>query len=441
VATNSIGLRLVVRLAWICLAVGCRRDFGFLDTAAASHPTDADADGSSRPPDAAAERGMSAGDASDASTLEPDGGVDPALPHRIALLGSHMCAIDAVGGVRCRGVNDIGQLGNGVHDATPSDAWVHVLVAPDGAALTGATAIAVGQSFSCAVVRGDVMCWGFNPGTYDDWGPVPALVLAGPFERVEAGERHICAFDPVTCWGDNQSAQIYDPFELNDDHVWLPRAMPELAQLRHLTLGVAHTCALEGNNTRCWGIDNFLQCGADANFLCSSGSRCVTHPTIVGSVRARGLGPGWMHTCAIQIDRTVACWGNSERGQSGGAQTPGCQDSACAIGVTAIEGLTGVTRLALGTSHTCALTDAGSVWCWGDNSAGQLGRGNTDDGTVTPAPVLTTAGTALKDVVDIASTAAYTCAVDTPGTVYCWGKWFMGPPSAFAAVVDPMTEQ
>jgi alpha-tubulin suppressor-like RCC1 family protein len=440
VATKIAGLRLVF-LAWIgCFSMACRRDFGFLDAAAASHPTDADAsDGASRPPDAAAERTMSSGDASDASSPEPDGGEDPALPHQIALLGSHMCVIDPGGEIRCRGVNDIGQLGNGVHDNTPSDAWMHVLVAPEGARLTGATAIAVGQAFSCAIVGGNLMCWGLNPGTYDDWGPVPAPVMAGPFQRIEAGLRHICAADPVVCWGDNQSAQIYDPLAIDTDHVWLPRPMPELAQFRHVTLGEMHTCALQGDSVLCWGDDNYLQCGNDPNFLCTGDSHCVTQPTVVRGLRARGLGPGWMHSCAIQMDRTVACWGQSERGQSGGAQMPGCQGDACLIGVTAIKGLTGVTRLALGTSHTCALTDGGSVWCWGDNSVGQLGRGTTDEGTVTPAPVLTAAGVPLKDVVDIASTEAYTCAVTPRGTVYCWGQWFMWPMSAFAAVVDPVT--
>jgi len=71
--------------------------------------------------------------------------------------------------------------------------------------------------------------------------------------------------------------------------------------------------------------------------------------------------------------------------------------------------------------HTCALTSAGAVLCWGNNSNGQLGDG-TSTSHNTPTPVSGLGG----DVVAIDAEVPFTCAVTSGGAVFCWGYNFYG---------------
>ena len=257
------------------------------------------------------------------------------------------------------------------------------------------------------------------------YSAVAHTVLAGAnqlFENLQAGESHVCVSSPVYCWGDNTYSQITDLVELGRTEVHGPPLLPELANMRHLTLGVRHTCANDGDRTLCWGLDDFRQCGGQADFLCSPDAPCAKKPLEVRGISgALGLGLGLSHSCAIKADRTVKCWGASDKGQAGALPSADCGTEGCVVEATDIANLSGVTRLALGTSHSCALTVDGSVYCWGDNDAGQLGI-NSQGGSF-PAPVVpvrTMAGGAIRDVLDIAASDTQSCALTTE-KLYCWG--------------------
>ena len=73
----------------------------------------------------------------------------------------------------------------------------------------------------------------------------------------------------------------------------------------------------------------------------------------------------------------------------------------------AVAGLPGtVTAVAAGGAHTCALTATGAVFCWGDNSFGQLGNGSTALGL---APVAVVG--LEKGVQAIAAGSGHSCAL------------------------------
>ncbi len=79
---------------------------------------------------------------------------------------------------------------------------------------------------------------------------------------------------------------------------------------------------------------------------------------------------------------------------------------------------TTVVDLQLGRQHACALTSAGTVWCWGDHSVGQSGRLSTGPGTNVPTEI-TAAGT---DVAALSAGGEHTCVVENDGDVFCWGS-------------------
>src|SRR5690606_16457937 len=88
-------------------------------------------------------------------------------------------------------------------------------------------------------------------------------------------------------------------------------------------------------------------------------------------VSARAVVAGSQHSCALLMDGTVRCWGSNEHGQVGDG---GMENRLTG---TQVPGLSNVVAIASSASatHTCAIRDDGTVWCWGQNQFGQIGDG------------------------------------------------------------------
>ncbi|HEY2515983.1 MAG TPA: hypothetical protein VGI39_34165 [Polyangiaceae bacterium] len=181
-----------------------------------------------------------------------------------------------------------------------------------------------------------------------------------------------------------------------------------------------HACALLSTGTaKCWGNDGSGQLGDSAT---SCGTPCVkTSAQAVTSLAGTPLSgiatlaTGGQHTCAIVGDGTVMCWGSNDHGQLGiGGADSGYHGVPYTVQAPAP---TKFAALALGKAHSCALTDQGAVWCWGDNGAGQSGS-DPSNATV-PAPALVNG---LPSIAALDAGIDFTCAVDSNGGVWCWGN-------------------
>jgi alpha-tubulin suppressor-like RCC1 family protein len=118
---------------------------------------------------------------------------------------------------------------------------------------------------------------------------------------------------------------------------------------------------------------------------------------------------GENYSCARMSDATVRCWGSNRYGQLG--------DGTFINRLTpvTVTGLTGVTALSVGGETSCAIA-GGQLYCWGANTYSQLG-----DGTVTHRATprrVTPAGMQVRQVRVLGSHA---CAVTTSNRLYCWG--------------------
>ena len=119
---------------------------------------------------------------------------------------------------------------------------------------------------------------------------------------------------------------------------------------------------------------------------------------------------GATHTCALMADFHVSCWG------SGGA--------ALGLMPLPVPGIDKAIKVVSGNNFACALLLDHTVSCWGDNSSGQLGDGTYTARPSQPMPVRW-GRNPLGDIADIAAGDSHACAVkgdDASRTVWCWGS-------------------
>jgi alpha-tubulin suppressor-like RCC1 family protein len=174
----------------------------------------------------------------------------------------------------------------------------------------------------------------------------------------------------------------------------------------HVAAGDLHTCALEQDGgVLCWGINSEGELGTGL-----AGEPQPTPHIVQGLTNGVEVSAGAQHTCVLRQDGSVACWGANGVGQLGLGNTV---DQASP---QPIPGLTGVVAIRAGAYHTCALKQDGSVMCWGDNAHGQLGIGEIGNPQPTPQPV-----SGLMGVTVITAGGSHTCALND-GIAKCWGR-------------------
>jgi alpha-tubulin suppressor-like RCC1 family protein len=152
---------------------------------------------------------------------------------------------------------------------------------------------------------------------------------------------------------------------------------------------------------------------------------------VVNSVVATQVAAGGFHTCALRSDGRVECWGDNEYGELGdGASLPGGYSSTPVM----VSGLTNVTQITSSKYHSCGLRTDGTVWCWGQNTYGQLGNNSTTSSS-TPVQVRVSTSAFLTGVIQVSAGGGHTCAVRNDQTLWCWGY------NAFGQVGDNSTTQ
>jgi len=322
--------------------------------------------------------------------------------------GGHTCALTITSGSKCWGDNGYGQVGDGTTARKSSPVDVLGLG-------SGMVAIAAGDNHTCALsTASGVKCWGWNDTTNRST-PADVVGLGSGMATIAAGGWYTCALNTaggVKCWGWNDSGQLGDGSYTNKsapvDVVGLGSGAAVLAT------GWAHTCALSTTGgVKCWGSNEYGQLGDGTS---GDGASKPTPVDVVGlGSGMAAIAVGLWHTCALSTAGGVKCWGYNELGQLGDGSTGDKTTPRSVVGLGS-----GVAAITAGYLHTCALTAAGAVKCWGYNRSGQLGDGTSGDGASKPTPVDVVG--LDSGVVAITAGSRHTCALSTAGGVKCWGQ-------------------
>jgi alpha-tubulin suppressor-like RCC1 family protein len=276
--------------------------------------------------------------------------------------------------------------------------------------------VAAGGGHTCGILAdGTLWCWGDNSdgqlgaGNTDQDRPRQVTYPApGGWVSVTAGEVHTCAVragGTLWCWGDNSDGQLGIGNFTGQDR---PRQVtsPAPGGWDSVTAGNYHTCAIRtGGTLWCWGWNPYDQLGTGYD-----GSQDLPQPVTA-------LAPGWVsvtagygHTCAIRTGGTLWCWGDADAGQLG--HGPGTAQ-------VTIPAPGGWVSVAAGWFHTCAIRAGGTLWCWGNNLEGEVGIGGGSTRQYLPQQVTTPAAAGWTSVT---GGGFHTCATRVAGTLWCWGS-------------------
>ena len=287
--------------------------------------------------------------------------------------GAHTCGLTTSGAAYCWGRGEAGQIGV----ASPAS------VCPID-----------GRNFPCSLV--------------------PVAVQGGlTFARLDAGGSHVCGLTSAGtgyCWGSNAAGQLGDNSLIDRS-----TPVPVAGGLTFATVaaGVFHTCGLTTAGTaHCWGANDRGQLGDGTNTNRSTPGAVTGGHSFV-TITAGGFTSG--QTCGLTGSGAAYCWGENSDGQLG----IGTADVAAHPVPAPVSGGIAFASISAGLgSHTCALTPAGSAYCWGENAFGALGDGSAFQ---RQAPVAVTGGIVFAQIV-AGGFIGHTCGRTASGQGYCWGE-------------------
>jgi alpha-tubulin suppressor-like RCC1 family protein len=306
--------------------------------------------------------------------------------HRFTSLSAHQyhtCGLTGDGDVFCWGDNSYGQLGDG----TTEDSYLPVRAQLPGPALT----VSAGGYQTCALLEaGAGYCWGFNYEGFlgveseEDFVTTPSPVKGGiDWASLDTGYRQVCGLDlqgTAYCWGPNFYGENGDGTRGGAGRTE-PNAVSGGHQFTRLIAGGGHchgqTCGFTDDGTiLCWGrnYQQHLEPVTDRYVL--------TPQPIVGDPGFTDLFIGPVYICGVTDNGSLRCFG--ELTQNFYGLDPAFDPHGHPLRLApALQ----VREVATGQSFICVTTTEDEVFCWGDNTYGQLGSPGSGLGTFVPTPV------------------------------------------------------
>eukprot|EP01083_Nonionella_stella_P190584 705784_1 len=263
--------------------------------------------------------------------------------------------------------------------------------------------------------------------------------------QIASGGRHTCALsnhNTVKCWGENGYGMLGlgDTNNRGDSANEMGNNLPEVDLgtnfiIAHISAGYVHTCALSNHNTvKCWGYNAYGMLGlGDTNNRGDSANEMGNNLPEVDlgtNFIIAHISAGYVHTCALSNHNTVKCWGYNAYGMLGLGDTNNRGDSANEMGDKLPEVDLGtnftITQIVSGFQHTCALSNHNTVKCWGYNSQGSLGLGDTNnrgDSANEMGDKLPEVDLGMNfTITQIVLGHAHTCALSNHNTLKCFGR-------------------
>lgn len=276
--------------------------------------------------------------------------------------------------------------------------------------LTNVSTLSVGKySYGCAILNTSrVQCWGFN--YYGNLGygsrlttntilPTPVVMPKAVKEFAVAsssGTRcYVYTDNTVECIGRNESGQLGNGTTIASNTYVTPTGV---TAAKHISSdGISFCAIMVDDSIKCWG-----------NSYAAYGT---TPMDIVNQGTPVQISGGWGFYCATLNNGQIQCWGKNYYGELG----DGNSGSSTTVPVL-VTGINNATFVSPGQNQACAIVGSGSIKCWGDGYLGALGNGS-NSASLTPVDV-----TGIANAVSMKSAQdGHSCVVLSDSTVKCWG--------------------
>ncbi len=228
------------------------------------------------------------------------------------------------------------------------------------------------------------------------------------FKSVSTGKDHVCAidyYDDLYCWGSNFNAQLGNGESGTGKEKKIPFKVKSVSTTwTKVSSGEAHTCGIDqGSDLYCWGYNYFGQLGNNE----SGEGKQEIEPVLVYASADGSFSTGRNHSCSIKSE-DLYCWGQNSSGQLGSGNYDNINQPFNIASTINWE------MISAGDSHTCGITTDNDLYCWGMNASGQIG-----DGTINMKNVPEHIGTEKWNYVSAGFD--HTCGIQVGGTLFCWG--------------------
>jgi len=270
-----------------------------------------------------------------------------------------------------------------------------------------------GANFNCGLdINGQAYCWGTNgngrlgDGTTDDRELPTPVVGSHDFTKLGKGKYHACAIDTAGdawCWGQNSGSSSGKLGNGTNTDSYVPSLVSGGYKWKDIQGGSEFTCGVTtGGDVRCWGLGSWGRHGNGAG----NTTNVPDTPVLLVS-NAKKVSLGSSHACAATTAGQVFCWGSGDNYKLGNGVTGNKSTSPGAMDYV---------EVAAGDQHTCALKANGEAWCWGLGTGGELGNGAN---STSAAHVKVAGGHTFKS---LAAGDASTCGLKDNGELWCWGQ-------------------
>ena len=299
-----------------------------------------------------------------------------------------------------------------------------------------AESIIVDHRTACAILQsGKAVCWGANSSlwssTFEANIDTPELIFDNfsqiikisvnscrditglahcPYGFNHMGQTSICALlsnGSVYCMGANFNGELGDGSDKssvsNPSEVQNLQGVIDVSVNSSRSSQLEYTCAVkESSKIFCWGTYKFSYPFGNSKPL-----------EVTGFTDIKKIATSAEHICALNNNGKVFCWGYHDS-RIGYDRSRAALEELRNRGFLELN-ISNAVDISVGSKHSCALLQGGSIICWGDNSAGQLGNSAYEESS-TPVTV-----SGISDAIAISSGARHNCAIRRNNNVVCWG--------------------